>query len=72
MRNSVPAVADSIVSRPTTFDVGEHRLVVAKLQERRWTVAVDGHLLDLRFDTQADAWEAGVREAHRLDVLRGG
>jgi hypothetical protein len=40
--------------------------------ERRWTVTVDGRRLDASFETEADAWEAGVRDAHRLDVLRGG
>lgn len=66
-----PVIADAIAARPTTFAVGEHKLVVAKVMERRWTVTVDGRLLDASFDTQADAWEAGVRDAHRLDTLGG-
>jgi hypothetical protein len=70
MRRHPPAPDASIASRPTTFHVGEHTLVVAKVQEGRWTVAVDGPLLDASFTTQADAWEAGVREAHRMDRLR--
>jgi hypothetical protein len=65
-------VADSIVTRPTTFEAGGHQLVVAKVMEGRWTVAVDGRLLDASFQTQAEAWEAGVREAHRLDAVRAG
>jgi hypothetical protein len=69
MRTPLPSISDSIVTRPTTFEVGDHKLVVAKIQEGRWTVAVDGRAVDLRFDTQADAWEAGVREASRLDRL---
>lgn len=60
---------DAIVSIPATFTVGAHELVVTKVMERRWTVAVDGRRLDASFDTQADAWEAGVREAHRADTL---
>ncbi len=71
MRQHRPAIPDVIVSRPTTFHVGEHALVVTKVQEGRWTVAVDDRRLDASFMTQAEAWEAGVREAHRLDVLRG-
>ncbi len=62
--------APAPVSPPTTFEVGEHKLVVTKVMERRWTVAVDGHALDASFDTQADAWEAGVRDAHRADAQR--
>lgn len=70
MRHPRTAVPEVIVTRPTTFHVGEHTLIVAKVMEGRWTVAVDGQKLDASFETQADAWEAGVREAHRLDVLR--
>lgn len=71
MRDTRTAVPDLIAARPTTFHVGEHALVVAKVMEGRWTVAVDGRKIDASFLTQAEAWEAGVREAHRLDVLRG-
>ena len=62
-------VSVDLETRPTTFEVGAHVLLVAKVQERRWTVAVDTRVLDARYDTQADAWEAGVREADRLDAL---
>lgn len=71
MRARPAAISDSIVSHPTTFEVGPHKLVVTKLMEHRWIVAVDGLKLDASFDTQADAWEAGVREAHRLDTASG-
>jgi hypothetical protein len=37
----------------------------------RWSVAVDGALLEHRFMSQVEAWEAGVREAARLDQARG-
>jgi len=66
-----PPIPAAIVTRPVTFDVGEHKLVVTKLLEGRWTVAVDGRPLDASFETQADAWQAGVREAYRLDQLLG-
>jgi hypothetical protein len=33
----------------------------------RWTSSVDGGPSSNTFDTQVDAWEAGVREADRLD-----
>jgi hypothetical protein len=59
------------ITRPAMFHVGEHTLVLTKVMERRWTVTVDTRPLDASFETQADAWEAGVREGHRLDVLRG-
>ena len=64
------AVPLDLSTRPVTFVVGERTLVVAKLAEGRWTVTVDGRLLDGTFDTQADAWQAGVREAARLDAGR--
>jgi hypothetical protein len=70
MRNA--SVPDVIVKRPTTFDVGSHKLMVAKVQEGRWTVAVDDHPIDASFQSQADAWEAGVREIHRLGGLARG
>jgi hypothetical protein len=68
MRQSVP---DAIATRPATFHVGEHTLVVAKVMEGRWTVNVDASRIDRSFETQAEAWEAGVREAHRLDQQKG-
>ena len=57
--------------RPAVFVVGPHTLVVTKVNERRWTVTVDNRSIDASYDTQAEAWEAGVREAHRLDVAAG-
>jgi hypothetical protein len=71
MRQHRVTIPDAIVTRPTTFQVGTHVLVVAKVLEGRWTVAVGNRLLDASFDTQAEAWAAGVREAHHLDALRG-
>jgi hypothetical protein len=65
-----PTLPD-LPTRPVTFHAGDHALVLTKVMERRWTVTVDGRPLDASFDTEADAWEAGVRDAHRLDVLRG-
>lgn len=56
------------VTPPATFHVGKHTLLVARLQEGRWTVTVDTRLLDSSFTSQATAWEAGVREAARLDL----
>lgn len=70
MRQATPRPAETIVTRPTTFVVGSHTLVVTKVMERRWKVSLDGRPIDASFDTQADAWEAGVREAHRTDSLR--
>jgi hypothetical protein len=69
MRNAPVSVPEGIVQHPTTFDVGAHKLIVKKINEGRWTVAVDERPLDASFQTQADAWEAGVREIHRLGGL---
>lgn len=52
-----------------TFDVGSHRIRVTKVAEGRWVLAVDGSESQGAFGSQADAWEAGVREADRLDRL---
>ena len=40
--------------------------------EGRWAIAVDESALLSTFRTQADAWEAGVREADRIDKLAQG
>jgi hypothetical protein len=67
MARPVPRAPPVPVAR--TFHVGEHTLLVACVQEGRWTVSVDTRPLDASFTTQATAWEAGVREAARLDAL---
>jgi hypothetical protein len=51
------------------FEAGKHVLRLSKVMEGRWCVAVDDASLSGSFRTQADAWEAGVREADRLDKL---
>jgi predicted metalloprotease with PDZ domain len=51
----------------STFHVGAHVVRLSKLMEGRWAVAVDEGTLATSYRTQADAWEAGVREADRLD-----
>jgi hypothetical protein len=58
-------------TRPTTFQVGDHALVVTKIAEHRWSVAVDTQPVGGTYDTQAEAWEAGVRDAARIDAARG-
>jgi len=50
-----------------SFQVGGHVLRVTREMEGRWSVALDGGALPGSYRTQADAWEAGVREAYRLD-----
>ncbi|HTP53159.1 MAG TPA: hypothetical protein VMK42_20895 [Anaeromyxobacteraceae bacterium] len=52
---------------PTSFEIGRHLVKVSMVMEGRWTVAVDDGPVPGSFGTQADAWEAGVREADRLD-----
>jgi hypothetical protein len=54
------------------FEAGKHVLRLSKVMEGRWSVAVDDAALSGSFRTQADAWEAGVREADRLDKLPAG
>jgi hypothetical protein len=55
----------------TRFEVGAHTLHVTKVMEGRWVVTVDGGGASDSYMTQAEAWEAGVREAARLDRLSG-
>lgn len=54
------------------FEAGKHVLRLSKVMEGRWSVAVDEAALSGTFRTQAEAWEAGVREADRLDKLAPG
>jgi hypothetical protein len=72
MRNATVHPLAGAVTPPTTFEVGDHKVTVAKVQEGRWTVAVDASKLDASFQTQAEAWEAGVREILRLGGLPRG
>ncbi len=51
------------------FEAGKHVLRLCKVMEGRWSVAVDEAAVAGTFRTQAEAWEAGVREADRLDRL---
>ncbi len=67
-RQSEARVAPASV--PSSFQVGSHLIQVLKVMEGRWTVSVDGVSVQRSYATQAEAWEAGVREADRMD--RGG
>jgi hypothetical protein len=59
----------SLEKLTTTFHVGRHTLQVRKVMEGRWTFSVDGgDVSTSTYPTQAEAWEAGVRAADRLDV----
>jgi hypothetical protein len=50
-----------------SFHVGPHLVKTVRESEGRWSVVVDGTALDGTHRTQADAWEAGVREADKRD-----
>jgi hypothetical protein len=58
-------------SLPATFRVGEHELQLARVNEGRWLLSVDGAQVDGSYRSEAEAWEAGVREADRRDRARG-
>ncbi len=60
-------IANSPASIPSSFTVGTHVLRVVKVLEGRWTVSVDDGPATNSYASQAEAWEAGVREADRLD-----
>lgn len=62
-QNRLPAVpAVPIVAR---YEVGSHAVRVTKIAEGRWAVAVDEIAIEGTHATQAEAWEAGVREVDR-------
>jgi hypothetical protein len=57
-----------IAYHPTTFVVGRHAIVLAKAPgSERWTLTLDGKLSPSTFETEVEAWEAGIRGADRLD-----
>lgn len=53
------------------FEVGKHQVRVW-VERERWAVAVDGARLEHWFETQADAWLAGVEAADRADREEAG
>jgi hypothetical protein len=53
-------------SPPVSFQVRAHALRVS-CHDRRWEVSVDDVALAQWYLSQVAAWEAGVREADRLD-----
>jgi len=61
-QRSASAPLVPIVAR---YDVGAHVVRVTRISEGRYGVAVDEEEVPSTFGTQADAWEAGVREADR-------
>jgi len=66
-QDSTPPPGDRPTQVPSTFEVGKHLIRVLKVMEGRWSVTVDESPLSSTYATQAEAWEAGVREADRLD-----
>jgi hypothetical protein len=67
MSRQTQSPPDAVVRVPTLFRAGDHVLAIALAEDWRWTVSVDDGPLPAKFMTQAEAWEAGVREAGRLD-----
>jgi hypothetical protein len=65
MKRKPPAPAPPLL--PVSFEVGRHLARVTRVMEGRWTVKVDDIEVAGSYRSQADAWEAGVREADRLD-----
>jgi hypothetical protein len=60
--------APDLAAHPTAFLVGRHSLLLAENTTTwRWTATMDGRLLTGTFNSQAEAWEAGVREAALVD-----
>lgn len=60
----------TVAAVPISFQVGPHVVQVAKVKEGRWTVRIDDTAIPSSYATQAEAWEAGVREADRIERAR--
>ncbi len=58
---------DALACLPTRFQVGTHEVQVALSKNWAWSCVVDGVGLEGSFETQAAAWESGVRECARRD-----
>lgn len=58
---------DAVARIPIVFQAGTHELKVTMSSDWSWSCTVDGAALGGRFEKQVEAWEAGVREADRLD-----
>jgi hypothetical protein len=63
---------DALARIPIVFHAGKHEIEVTMSNDWNWSCAVDGAALGGRFSKQVEAWEAGVREADRLDRAQGG
>jgi hypothetical protein len=59
---------DAMARLPTRYQVGAHVIEVALSSNWAWSCAVDGVRLPSQFETQAAAWESGVRECARRDA----
>jgi hypothetical protein len=68
MSRDRPVPPDSLVRIPTQYEVGSHTVTVLMSMDWRWSVSVDGTALSSTFESQVEAWEAGVREAARRDA----
>ncbi len=64
---STTAAASTAPVVASSFHVGAHVIRVTKIMEGRWTFAIDEQASSGSYATQAEAWEAGVRDADRLD-----
>jgi hypothetical protein len=69
MSRDRPPPPEALVRIPTHFAVGPHTVTVSISMDWRWSVSVDGAALPSTFESQVEAWEAGVREADRKDRL---
>lgn len=69
MSRDRPSPPEALVRIPTHYDVGPHKITLTMAMDWRWSVTVDGTPLPNSFEKQVEAWEAGVREAHRQDKL---
>ena len=62
---------DALARLPTRYQVGSHEIQVALSSNWSWSCLVDGAPLDGHYETQASAWESGVRECARRDSVAG-
>jgi hypothetical protein len=66
--SSRSAAEEEALSGAACFRVGAHLVRLSRANER-WHVTVDATSFERWYASEAEAWEAGVREADRLDQL---
>jgi hypothetical protein len=63
MVKSASPGSQHVAERPVIYEIGDHSLALTCTANWQWTVSIDDRALPALYASQAEAWEAGVREA---------